>query len=35
VPERPGDLIEMAAVQPLTAAQTAKVRAFAFGLLRT
>ena len=34
VPESPAELIDMAAVQPLTPAQSAKVRAYVFGLLR-
>jgi hypothetical protein len=34
VPERPVELIDMMAVQPLTPAQSAKVRANVFGLLR-
>jgi hypothetical protein len=35
VPESPSELIDMAAAQPLTPAQSAKVRAYVFGLLRT
>jgi len=34
VPERPADLIDMSADQTLTPAQSAKVRAYVFGLLR-
>ena len=34
VPERPAELIDMSAMQPLTTAQSAKVRSCVFGLLR-
>jgi hypothetical protein len=34
VAERPAELIEMSVAQPLTPAQSAKVRAYIFGLLR-
>ncbi len=34
VPETPAELIDMAVVQPLTPAQSAKVRTYVFGLLR-
>ena len=34
VAERPAELIEMSVAQPLTPAQSAKVRAYVFGMLR-